>query len=73
MPQAERLNVQVIVNGTEQELDAGCSLAALLLLLEVRGRFAVEIDGELVPRSQHAHRRLRSGERVEIVQAIGGG
>jgi len=65
--------VQVIVNGTEQELTADCSLAALLLLLEVRGRFAVEIDGELVPRSQHAQRRLQSGERVEIVQAIGGG
>ena len=67
------MHVQVIVNGTEQELTADCSLAALLLLLEVRGRFAVEIDGELVPRSQHAQRRLQSGERVEIVQAIGGG
>ena len=42
-------------------------------MLEIRGRYAVEIDGELVPRSQHAARRLQAGERVEIVQAIGGG
>lgn len=65
--------MNIIVNGSAREIGAGCSVADLLLQLEIRGRYAVEIDGELVPRSQHPLRRLRAGERVEIVQAIGGG
>ena len=65
--------MNIIVNGSARELSPACSVAELLSMLEIRGRYAVEIDGELVPRSQHAARRLQAGERVEIVQAIGGG
>ena len=36
-------------------------------------RVAVEVNLEIVPRSQHATRVLREGDRVEIVHAIGGG
>lgn len=65
--------MHIIVNGAARELGTACSVAELLALLEIRGRYAVEIDGELVPKSQHGVRYLQSGERVEIVQAIGGG
>jgi sulfur carrier protein len=41
--------------------------------LEIRGRIAVEVNGELVPRSTHARHVLVDGDRVEIVHAIGGG
>jgi sulfur carrier protein len=33
----------------------------------------VERNGEIVPRSQHASTVVDSGDRLEIVQAIGGG
>jgi len=36
-------------------------------------RIAIEVDGEIVPASEHGNRRLQGGERVEIVGAIGGG
>jgi sulfur carrier protein len=36
-------------------------------------RVAVEVNLEIVPRSQHANRSLSAGDRVEIVRAIGGG
>jgi sulfur carrier protein len=36
-------------------------------------RVAVEINRDIVPRSRHATHRLCEGDRVEIVQAIGGG
>ena len=65
--------VDVTVNGMQQIIPADCSVAALIALLDIKGRIAVEIDGELIPRSQHPERRLQSGERVEIVHAIGGG
>ena len=51
-----------------------CSVAALL---DESGygvrRVAVEVNREIVPRSLHAQHALREGDRVEIVQAIGGG
>jgi len=31
------------------------------------------VNDELVPRSEHADCQLNEGDRVEIVQAIGGG
>ncbi len=46
-------------------------------LLEASGyagrRVAVEVNREIVPRSLHAQYALHEGDRVEIVQAIGGG
>lgn len=49
----------------------------LLELLAAEGlserRVAVEINGEIVPRSQHASHTLQDGDVVEIVHALGGG
>ena len=36
-------------------------------------RVAVAIDREVVPRSEHAMRELARGDRVEILEAVGGG
>jgi len=34
---------------------------------------AVAVDGQVIPRSQHANTELREGARVEIVTAVQGG
>jgi sulfur carrier protein len=66
--------MNVVLNGEPRELAAGTTLADLLRSIDLgQRRFAVEINEELVPRSAHAHRVLQAGDRVEIVQAIGGG
>ncbi|MBW3084273.1 hypothetical protein KEM60_00460 [Austwickia sp. TVS 96-490-7B] len=36
-------------------------------------RVAVEVNGDVVPRSTYAERVLGDGDRVEIVQFVGGG
>jgi len=36
-------------------------------------RVAVEKNGEIVPRSQHASVAVAAGDRIEIVVAVGGG
>jgi sulfur carrier protein len=36
-------------------------------------RIAVEINGDIVPASQHTTYQLSDGDSVEIVGAIGGG
>lgn len=66
--------MNITVNGQATELAQGDSIAALIDRLLLGGRrLAVEINGELVPRSAHLSTVLQDGDRVEIVHAIGGG
>lgn len=37
------------------------------------GRYAVEVDGELVPKSELDLVRIADGMTIEVVQAVGGG
>ncbi|MCQ9617409.1 sulfur carrier protein ThiS [Paenalcaligenes niemegkensis] len=36
-------------------------------------RIAVELNGDIVPKSQHETRQLNDGDSLEIVVAVGGG
>ncbi len=66
--------MKIYVNGEEHEVAEGMTIAELLAHLAMQGRrLAVEVNEEIVPRSEHERRRLRPGDRVEVVQAIGGG
>lgn len=66
--------MQLLVNGEPLDLPEGSGVLALIERLQLTGkRLAVELNGEIVPRSAHAETRLSANDRVEIVQAIGGG
>jgi sulfur carrier protein len=66
--------MHILLNGAPREVAEDSTLADLLTTLELKNRrFAVEINEELIPRSEHAERTLCAGDRVEVVQAIGGG
>jgi thiamine biosynthesis protein ThiS len=66
--------MRIIVNGETREIPEGVSAAELLELLGVKGkRLALEVNREIVPRSSFDVHRLHSGDRVEIIHAIGGG
>lgn len=62
------------VNGNDRALERETSLADLVRELALEGkRIAVELNGEIVPRSRYAAIRLSAGDRLEIVGAVGGG
>ena len=62
------------VNGESRPFPAPLSVAALLATLELAGkRVAVEKNGEIVPKSQHAQVMAADGDCFEIVVAVGGG
>jgi sulfur carrier protein len=62
------------LNGEPLDLPDGETVAALLTRLELAGRrVAVELNLDIVPRSQHAETTLNDGDSVEVVHAIGGG
>lgn len=66
--------IQVRVNGTHEPLPPGLTVAELVARLGLApDGVAVAINLHVVPKSQHPTRALREGDRVEIVQAVGGG
>lgn len=66
--------MQIQLNGQALTLDTPLTITALL---EREGlgarRVAVEVNGAIVPRGQHAAHALADGDVVEIVHALGGG
>jgi sulfur carrier protein len=72
MPQPAALNIQL--NGEPQSFPSDTTVADLLKKLELNPQFvAVEVNLELVPRTNHSQQQLAEGDRVEIVTLVGGG
>ncbi len=66
--------MNVTVNGESRSLDAEASLEQLLQILGLEGkRVAVEVNRDIVPRSEYGSFQLSENDTVEIVNAIGGG
>ncbi|QBC44377.1 thiamine biosynthesis protein ThiS [Iodobacter fluviatilis] len=66
--------MQISINGEAREFTAPLSLLDLIDLLELKGkRIAIEQNGEIVPKSQHATSLLSEGDVLEMVVAVGGG
>lgn len=52
----------------------GCTAAMLVTQLDLAGkRVALEVNGEIVPRSRYDQYEFADGDQVEIVHAVGGG
>jgi thiamine biosynthesis protein ThiS len=65
--------MRVTLNGEEQVVADGARLAQLLEQFEIRGRVAIEVNAEIIRRSDHDRHELRDGDRVEVVTFVGGG
>ena len=66
--------IAITVNGKTRTLEAELSLQDLLQDLGMaKGQIAVELNGNIVPRSQFSSQRISNLDSIEIVQAIGGG
>lgn len=68
------MQITIALNGNEQTVAAATTLEQLLHGAGYgERRVAVEINRGIVPRSRYAEHVLQTGDRVEIVHAIGGG
>lgn len=66
--------MNIIVNGESRSLESNASLAQLLVMLGLEGkRIAVEVNRDIVPRSDYDSFKLNDNDTIEIVNAIGGG
>lgn len=65
--------MRITLNGKEREIRAA-TVAALVSELKLEGRpVAIELNREVVPKVTFAERRLKEGDRIEIVDFVGGG
>ncbi|GMR07366.1 MAG: sulfur carrier protein ThiS [Gammaproteobacteria bacterium] len=66
--------MEIMLNGKTQQLADGSTAADLVVTLGLTGkRVAMEINQEILPRSQFQTHVLQPGDQVEVVHAIGGG
>jgi sulfur carrier protein len=66
--------IRIQVNGEAKPWRSGGTVADLLQDLDIKTeRVAVELNLEILDRSAFPHRRLKDGDRVEILSFIGGG
>ena len=71
-----RQNIMLVlqVNGTSREIPPGSNVENLIASMQLNGkRFAIELNGEIVPKSRHAATPLNDGDKLEVVIAVGGG
>jgi sulfur carrier protein len=66
--------MEITLNGSARSLATASTVRDLVAALGLEGkRIAVERNGEIVPRSRYADTALASGDKLEIVGAVGGG
>ncbi len=66
--------IEIFLNGKTQQIEDHLNIAALLKQLDLENkRLAIEINLEIIPRSQFETYTFSTGDKVEIVRAIGGG
>lgn len=65
---------QIEVNGKPISVPGDCTVEVLLGLLEIhQKRVAVALNRDVVPRSDFGNVVLHGGDRIEILEAVGGG
>jgi len=66
--------IQITLNGETHELADPVTVRELLERLEVEPKaVAVEVDEEIVPKSEYASKTITGGETVEIIRFYPGG
>ena len=66
--------MNIAINGEQRTLEDGLNLQQLISMLDLENkRLAIEVNQEIIPRSEHASYILKQDDKIEIVQAIGGG
>ncbi|MFL6301117.1 MAG: sulfur carrier protein ThiS [Terriglobales bacterium] len=66
--------MKLIINGEEKPVDNVSSVSDLLRELGLKAdRVAVELNREIAARTSWDSTKLKDGDRLEIVQFVGGG
>lgn len=71
---AEAATIQIQLNGEPYQLAAATKVSGLLTELQLtQGRLAIELNLNILPRTQWDETQLQDGDKLEIVHFVGGG
>jgi len=74
MQPSQNADFEVHVNGDPQRVPAGTCVSSLLDRMGLAGRrVAVAVNREILRRGTYHQRSLAEGDRVEVLEAVGGG
>ncbi|HEY0984391.1 sulfur carrier protein ThiS [Schlesneria sp.] len=66
--------LSILVNGEQQSVAPGLTVAELLASLKLNPRFlAVELNRRVIPRAEHSQTKIAAHDQIEIVTLVGGG
>lgn len=66
--------MKIIVNGEKISLPQNSNIDDLIHLLGYKNkRIAIEINESIIPKSQHSSFVLEAKDRIEVIDAVGGG
>lgn len=66
--------ISIEFNGQTSTVDESMTISGLLAQSGVPVRYcAVELNQEIVPKSEYDSQPLRDGDRIEVVTLVGGG
>ncbi len=66
--------ITISLNGEQQTMPAGSSLADLLAKFELDPKkLALELNYEIIPLTNFTSCQLHEGDKIEIVEFVGGG
>jgi len=66
--------MNIIINGVEKTYTSNLTLETLLNELDHAGKkVAIEVNEEIIPRSQYKNKLVVDGDKIEIINAVGGG
>ena len=66
--------MDICVNNEPRRMPEGSSLQDLADAMGLAGkRYAIELNGEVVPKARHPQTPLQNGDCLEVVVAVGGG
>ncbi len=66
--------IKVVINGEKRITNSNLTLKGLLNELElVQERVAVEVNMKVIPRQNYDSIKIDNGDKIEIIQLVGGG
>ena len=66
--------MNILLNNKPEKLFDGSTVKKLLENKNIKNKYyAVEINGKIIPKSNHGTYVIKDGDSIEIVTAIGGG
>jgi len=64
----------IIINGIKKTYKTSLTLETLLNELDHDSKkVAIEVNDEIIPRSQYKNKLVVDGDKIEIINAVGGG